>query len=56
MISATYRHYFDQDGLHYAHIIDARPGTSVTHHTVSVTVLHDDPSGCLVYCAALAWL
>ncbi len=44
MTSGTYRNYFDQDGQRYTHIIDARTGTPVKHHTVSVTVLHDDPT------------
>ncbi|SJM93982.1 ApbE family lipoprotein [Crenothrix polyspora] len=44
MTSGTYRHYFDVDGKRYSHILDARTGKPVTHTTVSVSVLHDDPT------------
>ncbi len=42
MTSGTYRHFFDQDGKRYSHILDARTGRPVQHNTVSVTLLHDD--------------
>ena len=42
MTSGTYRHYFDQDGKRYSHILDAKTGKPVEHKTVSVTVLHDN--------------
>jgi thiamine biosynthesis lipoprotein len=42
MTSGTYRHYFDQAGKRYSHILDARTGQPVLHNTVSVTLLHDD--------------
>lgn len=42
MTSGTYRHYFDNEGKRYSHIIDARSMAPVTHNTVSVTLLHDD--------------
>ena len=44
MTSGTYRHYYDQDGLRYSHILDARNGRPVSHSTVSVTVIHPDPT------------
>lgn len=44
MTSGTYRHYFDQDGQRYSHILDARTGSPVTHSTVSVTVIDADPT------------
>jgi Membrane-associated lipoprotein involved in thiamine biosynthesis len=44
MTSGTYRHYFDQDGKRYSHILDARSGKPVEHDTVSVTILHPDPT------------
>lgn len=44
MASGTYRHYFDQDGKRYSHILDARSGKPVEHDTVSVTILHPDPT------------
>lgn len=42
--SGTYRHYFDEDGVRYSHILDARTGYPVQHDTVSVTVFHEDAS------------
>jgi len=44
MTSGTYRHYFDDHGQRYSHILDARNGRPVTHNLVSVTVLLSDPS------------
>lgn len=43
MTSGTYRHYFDNSGKRYSHILDARTGRPVTHDLVSVTVAHEDP-------------
>lgn len=42
MTSGTYRHYYDNEGKRYSHIIDARSKAPVTHDTVSVTLLHND--------------
>ncbi len=44
MTSGTYRHYFDQDGKRYSHILDARSGKPIEHDTVSVTILNPDPT------------
>ncbi len=44
MASGTYRHYFDDKGKRYSHILDARTGKPVEHNTVSVTVLNPDPT------------
>jgi len=44
MTSGTYRHYFDANGQHYSHILDARTGRPVTHNLVGVTVLHENPT------------
>ncbi|MGL4938658.1 FAD:protein FMN transferase [Shewanella sp.] len=44
MTSGTYRHYFDNHGVRLSHILDARTGYPVTHNTVSVTVLHPNPT------------
>jgi thiamine biosynthesis lipoprotein len=44
MTSGTYRHYFDVQGQRYSHVLDARTGRPVTHNTVSVTVINDDPT------------
>ncbi len=37
--SGDYRNYFEQDGIRYSHILDAKTGRPVTHATASVTVL-----------------
>ena len=42
MTSGTYRHYYDDSGIRYSHIIDPRTGKPVAHDTVAVTVLMDD--------------
>jgi len=44
MTSGTCRHYFDSDGKRYSHILDARSGKPVEHNTVSVTILHPNPT------------
>ncbi|MGR9036334.1 MAG: FAD:protein FMN transferase [Gammaproteobacteria bacterium] len=44
MTSGTYRHYFDEKGIRYGHILDARTGRPVTHDLVSVTVAHENPA------------
>ena len=36
--SGTYRHFFDEEGKRYSHILDAKTGMPVSHQTVSVTV------------------
>ncbi|WP_031567124.1 FAD:protein FMN transferase [Rheinheimera texasensis] len=42
MTSGTYRHYFDANGQRFSHVLDARHGAPVRHHTVSTTVLIDN--------------
>lgn len=44
MTSGTYRHFYDEKGKRYSHVIDARTGWPVEHDTVSVTVVHDNPT------------
>jgi thiamine biosynthesis lipoprotein len=44
MTSGTYRHYFESNGLHYSHILDARTGKPVSHNLVAVTVFHENPT------------
>jgi thiamine biosynthesis lipoprotein len=44
MTSGTYHHYFDNHGIRYSHIFDARTGRPVTHDLVSVTVLNSNPT------------
>ncbi len=38
--SGGYRNYYEENGIHYSHIIDPRTGKPVNHQLVSVTVLH----------------
>jgi FAD:protein FMN transferase len=56
MTSGTYRHYFDKDGKRYSHILDARTGKPITHSTVSVSVLHQDPTQADAWSTALLCL
>ncbi len=44
MTSGTYRHFFDDQGRRYSHILDARTASPVAHDLVSVTVIHTDPA------------
>ena len=44
MTAGTYRHFFEQGGQVYSHILDPRIGRPVSHHLLSVTVLHEDPT------------
>ena len=43
MTSGTYHHYFDENGVRYSHILDARNGRPVNHDLVSVTVINENP-------------
>lgn len=56
MTSGTYRHYFDDHGQRYSHILDARNGRPVTHNLVSVTVLLSDPAVADAWSTALLCL
>ncbi|MGO2130022.1 MAG: FAD:protein FMN transferase [Pseudoalteromonas prydzensis] len=56
MTSGTYRHYFDEQGQRYSHVLDARTGKPVIHSTLSVTVLHDDPTQADAWSTALLCL
>ncbi|MDD2723055.1 MAG: FAD:protein FMN transferase [Methylovulum sp.] len=56
MTSGTYRHYFDDHGKRYSHILDARRGIPVEHNTVSVTVFHNDPTQADAWSTALLCL
>jgi FAD:protein FMN transferase len=44
MTAGTYRHFFEQEGKVYSHILDPRSGRPVTHNLLSVTILHEDPT------------
>ncbi len=39
--SGDYRNYFEYDGVHYSHTIDARTGRPVTHNLAAVTVVNE---------------
>lgn len=56
MTSGSYRHYFDVGGKRYSHILDAKTGSPVDHNTVSVTVLHDNPTQADAWSTALMCL
>jgi len=56
MTSGTYRHYFDEHGKRYSHVLDARTGKPITHDTVSVTVIHDNPTQADAWSTALLCL
>ena len=56
MTSGTYRHYFDANGKRYSHILNAKTGIPVEHHSVSVTVLHDNASQADAWSTALLCL
>ncbi|MDJ0859799.1 MAG: FAD:protein FMN transferase [Dinoroseobacter sp.] len=40
--SGDYRNYFEEDGVRYSHLLDARTGRPVTHTTASATVLAEN--------------
>lgn len=44
MTAGTYRNFFAEQGHTYSHILNPKTGSPVTHHLLSVTVLHDDPT------------
>ncbi|WP_353614243.1 FAD:protein FMN transferase [Mangrovibacter phragmitis] len=54
MTSGTYRHYFDEQGKRYSHVLDARTGKPVTHNTVSV--INDNPTVADAWSTALLCL
>lgn len=56
MTSGTYRHYFDEQGKRFSHVLDARTGKPISHNTVSVTVIHDNPTQADAWSTALLCL
>lgn len=44
MTAGTYQHFFEENGQTYSHILNPKTGRPVTHHLLSVTVMHDDPA------------
>lgn len=53
MTAGTYRHFFEDNGQVYSHILDPRTGRPVTHQLLSVTILHNDPTMADVWDTAL---
>lgn len=56
MTSGTYRHYFDENGKQYSHILDPRTGKPVEHNSVAVTVLVDNATYADAWSTALLCL
>ncbi|WP_240342327.1 FAD:protein FMN transferase [Methylococcus sp. EFPC2] len=56
MTSGTYRNFFEQQGHVYSHILDPKTGKPVTHHLLSDTVLHEDPTWADAWSTALLCL
>lgn len=56
MTSGTYRHYFDDNGKRYSHILDPRSGKPIVHDSVAVTVLLDDATRADAWSTALLCL
>lgn len=56
MTSGTYRHYYDQDGKQYSHILNPNTGKPVDHNTVAVTVLMDNATHADAWSTALLCL
>lgn len=56
MTSGTYRHYFDENGVRYSHILDPRSGKPVAHDSVAVTVLLDNATYADAWSTALLCL
>jgi thiamine biosynthesis lipoprotein len=54
--SGTYRHYFEDHGSAYSHVIDPRTGRPVQHALVSVTVTGTDPAHAAAWATALLCL
>jgi len=52
--SGDYRNYFEHEGIHYSHTIDARTGRPVTHTLAAVTVVN--PSAAFADAMATALL
>ncbi len=56
MTSGTYRHYFDNDGTRYSHILNPKTGKPIKHNTVSTTVLLEDATKADAWSTALLCL
>jgi thiamine biosynthesis lipoprotein len=53
MTAGTYRHFFEDQGQMYSHILNPHTGRPVTHALLSVTILHEDPTLADVWDTAL---
>lgn len=51
--SGDYRNYFENNGIRYSHIIDAKTGSPITHTTASVTVLAETAAEADAWATAL---
>ncbi|WP_232470517.1 MULTISPECIES: FAD:protein FMN transferase [Methylococcus] len=56
MTSGTYRNFFQEGDKTYSHILDPKTGRPVTHHLLSVTLLHADPTWADAWSTALLCL
>jgi thiamine biosynthesis lipoprotein len=54
--SGSYRHYFEDHGSVYGHVIDPRTGRPVQHALASVTVTGSDPARAAAWATALLCL
>lgn len=54
--SGTYRHYFEDRGRAYGHILDPRTGRPVEHDLVETTVVGPDPARAAAWATALLCL
>ena len=54
--SGTYRHYFEDRGRPYGHILDPRTGRPVQHDLVETTVVGPDPARAAAWATALQCL
>jgi thiamine biosynthesis lipoprotein len=54
--SGSYRHYFEDNGSVYGHVIDPRTGRPVQHALVSVTVTGSDPARAAAWATGLLCL
>jgi len=54
--SGTYRHFFDENGKRYSHILNAKTGVPVNHQTVSVTVFDNSATTAEIWDTALLCL
>lgn len=51
--AGTYRHFFDDKGRRYSHILNAKTGEPITHKTVSVTVFSQNATTAELWDTAL---